>query len=225
MPCKRSLRFAPRRRACPVTDGSQPLRMPVQLMRSEPERAQRAAAYGMAAHPRNSDRPSCRHPYSHPASIRAQRARRLFHFHWKARGLRNPRPVLAPDRGVIQHFPRHRRNHETRRRSRAPYQQIPSCDLHASPFNSFMATEAAHLDVVPAVAVFAVAHLHAVVGRAPQPRDGMSPDIAAVPADAIHLVNPYLIGFAIVEWHSVQARPARFTWIACENQTLAGCRE
>jgi len=60
---------------------------------------------------------------------------------------------------------------------------------------SFVTTEAAHLDVVAAMAVFAVAHLHAIVWSAPEARDGMTPYIAAVAADAVLFVNLRLIGF------------------------------
>ena len=178
-----------------MTNRPQPLRMPVQLMRSKTERAQCPAADRMTAHSRNAHRPSGSHPYFHPASVRAQRAGRQFHFHWTARGLRNPWPVLAPDRSVIQQLPGNRRHHETRCGSRAPYQQISSRDLHASPL--LVATEAAHLDVVTAVAVFAVAHLHAFMRRTPQPRNGMSPDVAAVSTDPVQLVHTHLVRLAI----------------------------
>src|ERR1035437_3945330 len=62
---------------------------------------------------------------------------------------------------------------------------------------SLMATEAAHLDVVPAVAVFAVAHPHAFVRRTPQARDRMPPDVATVTADAVHLINAHLVRLAV----------------------------
>src|SRR5579862_3791934 len=60
-----------------------------------------------------------------------------------------------------------------------------------------MAPEASHLDVAASVAIFAVAHFHAFVRRPPQPGDGVSPDIAAVSAYAIHLVGAHLVGFTV----------------------------
>src|SRR5690242_18538653 len=154
--------------------------MPVQLMRSKAERAQCPATDWMTSHPSNANRPPRGHSYSQAASIGAQRARRLLHFDRTARRLRNPRPVLAPNRGVIQQFPRYRRDHQTRRRSRAPEQKISSRDLHASPLqllSLFMATKAAHLNVATSMTAFAVAHLHALVRRSPQAQHGMPPDI------------------------------------------------
>jgi hypothetical protein len=169
--------------------------MPIQLMRSKTERAKCSAADGMTAHSRKAHRPSSRHSYFHSAPVWTQRAGRQFHFHWTAGGLRNPRPVLAPDRGIVQQFPGNWCHHETRCCSRAPYQQIPSRDLHASPL--LVATETAHFDVVTPVAAFAVAHLHAVVRRAPQPRNGVSPDVAAIAADTVQLIYARLIRRAI----------------------------
>src|ERR1017187_460275 len=58
---------------------------------------------------------------------------------------------------------------------------------------SLMATEASDLDAVPAVAVFAIAHLHAFVRCTAQARNRMPPDVAAVSADVIYLVNPHLV--------------------------------
>ena len=60
---------------------------------------------------------------------------------------------------------------------------------------SLMTTEAAHLDVVAVVAVFAVAHLHAVSRSAPEAGHGMAPDIAAVAADAVLFVSSRLVRF------------------------------
>jgi hypothetical protein len=60
---------------------------------------------------------------------------------------------------------------------------------------SFVTTETAHLDFVAAMAGFAVAHFHAVMRSAPQARDGMAPNVAAVAADPVFLVNSRLIGF------------------------------
>src|SRR5208337_4641277 len=45
---------------------------------------------------------------------------------------------------------------------------------------SFVTTEAAHLDLVATMARFTVAHLHAIVRRAPKAGDGVAPYIAAV---------------------------------------------
>src|SRR5208337_1220380 len=61
---------------------------------------------------------------------------------------------------------------------------------------SFVTTEAAHRDFVATMAVFAVAHFHAIMRGAPEARDGMPPDIAAVAADAVLLVDSRLIGFS-----------------------------
>ena len=163
----------------------QPLRMPVQLMRSEAERAQRPATDGMTAHSSNAHRPSCQ-PSLLACRIHSDTACK--HDCFTSTGPRVGCGIHGQFwlqmEAVIQQLPGHRRNHETRRRSRAPYQQISSCDLHASPL--LMATEAAHFNVVPPVAVFAVAHLHALVRRTPQPRHRMSPNVAAVSADAVH---------------------------------------
>jgi hypothetical protein len=60
---------------------------------------------------------------------------------------------------------------------------------------SFMTTEATNLDMMTAVAIFAVAHLHAVMGSAPEARDGVTPNIAAVAANAVLLINSRLIRF------------------------------
>ena len=183
-----------------MTNRPQPLRMPVQLMRSEAERAQCPATYGMCADSSHTHGPSSRQSYPHPASIRAQCAARLLHFDRAPRGLRNPRPVLAPDGSIVQQLPRHRRNHETRRGSRTPHQEISSRDLHASPLqllSLFMATQATDLNVMPPVTNFAVAHLHAFVPSAPQARHGMSPNIAAVSADAVHFINSHLVRLAV----------------------------
>ena len=151
------LSVAPSGNAAAMSNRSQPLRMPVQLMRTKAERAQSPATDGMTAHSRNSHGPSCGHSYAHAASIRAQRARRLLHFDRTARRLRNPWPVLAPDGSVIQQFPWHRSDHQTRRRSRAPYQQISSRDLHASPLRLLF---------------YASFTIHGNQGSPPQPGDG-----------------------------------------------------
>ncbi len=113
---------------------TQPPRMPVQLVRAEAERAQSSSADRMSTQSRHADRPARCHSDPQSASICAQRAQGLLHLDGATRGLRNPRPVLAPDRHIVQHLPRHRRDHQTCRGSRAPYQQISSCDLHAVPF-------------------------------------------------------------------------------------------
>ena len=47
------------------------------------------------------------------------------------------------------------------------------------------------------MAVFAVAHLHAVMRRTPEPRNRVSPDVSAVPADAIYFVDSRSIRLAI----------------------------
>src|ERR1700739_1994175 len=60
---------------------------------------------------------------------------------------------------------------------------------------SLMTTEAAHLDMVAAMAIFTVAHLHAVMRSTSQTRDGMAPNIRALPADPVLFVNSLLIGF------------------------------
>lgn len=183
-----------------MTNRPQPPRMPVQLVRPETERAQCSAADGMTAHSRNAYWPSCGHLHFHPTTIRAQGASRLLYFDRAARGLWNPRPVLTPDGSVVEQLPGHRRYQETRGRSRAPYQQISSRNFHAAPFSLlllFMATKASRLDVVAAMAAFAVAHLHALVRRTPQARNGMPPDVAAVSANAVDLVSAHLIRLAI----------------------------
>lgn len=56
-----------------------------------------------------------------------------------------------------------------------------------------MAAEASHLNVTLVVAIFAVTHRSAVVGSAPQTGDGMTPDVAAVAADAVLFVNPFFV--------------------------------
>src|ERR1019366_7329159 len=58
---------------------------------------------------------------------------------------------------------------------------------------SLMTTEAAHLDVAAAVAVFAVAHRHAIVRSAPEAGDRMARYIPAVAADAVLLVDSRLV--------------------------------
>ena len=56
-----------------------------------------------------------------------------------------------------------------------------------------MAAEASHLNVTLVVAIFAVTHGPAVVGSAPETRDGVTPDIAAIAADAVLLVSPFFV--------------------------------
>jgi hypothetical protein len=59
-----------------------------------------------------------------------------------------------------------------------------------------MAAEASHLDATLVVAIFAVAHGPAVVGSAPETGDGVTPDVAAIAADAVLFVNPFFVGSA-----------------------------
>src|ERR1700739_961480 len=60
-----------------------------------------------------------------------------------------------------------------------------------------MTAEATHFDGVPAMAAFAIGHLHTFVWSAPKARDGMAPNVAAVTADAVLFVNSRLIRFAV----------------------------
>src|SRR5208283_775137 len=64
--------------------------------------------------------------------------------------------------------------------------------------SSFVTSETANFYLVPVVAVFAVAHLHAVARCPPQARHGVSPEIAAIAADPVDLVQPDLIRLPIV---------------------------
>jgi hypothetical protein len=61
-----------------------------------------------------------------------------------------------------------------------------------------MTTETANLDLVATMAAFAIGHLHAIVRSAPETRNGMAPNVAAIAADAVLLVNPSLVGFPII---------------------------
>src|ERR1700728_4985226 len=93
--------------------GVQPPWMPVELVCGKSKRAQSASADGMRTDSRDTDWPASGHATPQAASIWAERAEGLLDFDWATRRLRNPRPVLTPDRNVVQHFPRHWRNHET----------------------------------------------------------------------------------------------------------------
>ena len=132
--CESGLRIVPCSVLTFTTHRSQPLRVPVQLMCSESERAQSAASHRMSAHASHADRPSPRHAHAQPATVRTECAKRSLHFNGTTGRLRNPWPVLAPYRNVVQQLPRNRSNQQTRRCSRAPCQQISSRDLHAAPF-------------------------------------------------------------------------------------------
>ena len=59
-----------------------------------------------------------------------------------------------------------------------------------------MAAEASHLNVALVVAIFAVTHGPSVMGSAAQAGDGVTPNVAAVTADAVLFVNPFFIGCA-----------------------------
>ena len=61
-----------------------------------------------------------------------------------------------------------------------------------------MATEAADLDMMAAVAAFAISHLHAIAGSAPEPRNGVAPNVAAVAGDAVLFVNSNFVGCAVI---------------------------
>ena len=61
-----------------------------------------------------------------------------------------------------------------------------------------MATEAADLDMMAAVAAFAVDHLHAVARSAPEPRNGVAPNVAAVAGDAVLFVNSEFVRCAVI---------------------------
>src|SRR5579863_7025270 len=57
---------------------------------------------------------------------------------------------------------------------------------------SFVAPKASGFNIAAAMTIFAVAHLHPFVRGAPQPRDGMPPDVAAVALGAIgHPIFPH----------------------------------
>ena len=192
----------------PMTHCAQTLRMPVQLMRSEAEGTQGSAVDGMAGHAGD--------PYGPPAAIRT----RIPH-PWGHKVQNDCFISTGPRAGWGIH-PQFWLQMETSSSSfhgtgvtsrpavagRAP-QQISSCELHASPL--LMATEAADLNVVPAMAVFTVAHLHALVRRPSHARDRVPPDIAAIPADPVLRINSHLVRLAIRRVAFVQARLARFT--------------
>jgi hypothetical protein len=74
-----------------------------------------------------------------------------------------------------------------------------------------MATEAANLDMAATMAAFAIRHLHAIVRCAPEPGNGMAPNVAAVAADAVLFVNSRVIGFAVISMalRARQTCPAR----------------
>ena len=101
-----------------------PLRMPIQLMCGKCQRAQRASANRMCARSRDADGPSVRHTNSKAARLWTQSTEGLLYLYRTARRLRNPRPVLAPYRNIIQYFPGNRGCEQACRGSRAPYQQI-----------------------------------------------------------------------------------------------------
>ena len=117
-----------------MTHRAQSLRVPVQLMGPKTEGAQCSAVDRIAADPGNAHRPPRGHPYPHSASLGTQGAERLLHFHRTTRGLRYPLPVLGPDGNVIQQLPGYRGDDQTRGRSRTPYQQISSGELHTPRF-------------------------------------------------------------------------------------------
>src|SRR5579871_6483729 len=50
---------------------------------------------------------------------------------------------------------------------------------------------------MPLVTILAIAHLHAFMRRSPQTGYGLPPDVAAVSADAVHLINAHPVGFAV----------------------------
>ena len=56
-----------------------------------------------------------------------------------------------------------------------------------------MAAEASHLNVALVVAIFAVTHRPTVMGSAPETGDGVTPDIAAVAADAVLFVKSFFV--------------------------------
>ena len=59
-----------------------------------------------------------------------------------------------------------------------------------------MAAEASHLNVTLVVATFAVTHGPSVMGSAAQAGDGVTPNVAAVTADAVLFVNSFFVGSA-----------------------------
>jgi len=56
-----------------------------------------------------------------------------------------------------------------------------------------MAAEASHLNVALVVAIFAVTHGSSVVGSAAQAGDGVTPNVAAVTADAVLFVKAFFV--------------------------------
>ena len=59
-----------------------------------------------------------------------------------------------------------------------------------------MAAEASHLNLALVVAIFAVTHRSAVVGSAPETGDRMTPNVAAIAADAVLFVKAFFVGSA-----------------------------
>ncbi len=78
-----------------------------------------------------------------------------------------------------------------------------------------MTTEAANLDLVAAMTVFTIRHLHAIAGSAPEARNGMTPSVAAVAADAVLFVNAKLVGFTVfpVTFGAGQSRAPRMNCV------------
>src|SRR5215471_14903105 len=66
------------------------------------------------------------------------------------------------------------------------------------PLPSLVTTQTTRIDMALAMAILAVAHLHAVAGCAMQTRHGMPPDIAAVSADAVDFIDSSLVRVTIV---------------------------
>ena len=106
--------------------------MPVQLMCRICQRAERPPAERMRIQSCDTNGPSSSHTDAQPTSFRAEGTNGLPGLDRATRRLRNPGPVLGPDRSVVQDLPRDRSRQKTCRGSRAPYQQISPTELHCS---------------------------------------------------------------------------------------------
>ncbi|HET7209703.1 MAG TPA: hypothetical protein VFI95_24235 [Terriglobales bacterium] len=60
-----------------------------------------------------------------------------------------------------------------------------------------MAAKAADLDVVPAMAILAVGHLHALMLSKANAKNRTTPDVPAVSADSVLFVDSHLVGLTI----------------------------
>ena len=129
-PSKCTQSFGPVRTTPAVPNVSQAPRMPVQLVRTECQRAKRTSRNRMARRSGNSDRKSRCQADLQTAAVRTQAAGCRFYFHRTARRLRNPRPVLRPDGSVVQEFPRHRRERQPGNRSPTHRQHVSSIRFH-----------------------------------------------------------------------------------------------